>query len=77
MQPPLPVKIASPAFASPGSFSSAVAPPPAAPAPTVFGMSSSFTSTVPPSDSRNAVSAQTSERFSAIGGLSTCGMMFG
>ena len=40
-------------------------------------MSFSVTSTVPPSDSRNAVSAQTSERFSAIGGLSTAGMIGG
>src|SRR2546422_5184551 len=62
MQPALPAKIASPAFGSPGSFTSAAAPPPAAAAPTVGGMSFSVTSTVPPSDSRNAVSAQTSDR---------------
>src|SRR5438552_4808965 len=77
MQPALPAKIASPAFGSPGSFTSAAAPPPAAAAPTVGGMSFSVTSTVPPSDSRNAVSAQTSERLRPIGGLSTWGMMFG
>ncbi len=76
MQPAFVVNTASPAFGSPGSLISAGAPP-AADAPAVFGMSSSFTSGVPPCDSRNAVSAQSSERLSAIGGLSTCGMMFG
>src|SRR5262249_60854781 len=76
MQPAFVVKTTSPAFGSPGSFTSAGAPPAAA-APTVLGMSSSLTSGVPPSDSRNAVRAQTSERLSAIGGLSTWGMMVG
>src|SRR5262249_59162895 len=75
MQPPLPEKTASPAFGSPGIFTSAAAPPPDAVAPAVLGMSSSFTSGVPPSDSRNAVSAHSSDRLSAIGGLSTRGLM--
>jgi hypothetical protein len=40
-------------------------------------MSLSVTSTLPPSDSRNAVSAHSSERLRAMGGLSTAGMMGG
>ena len=55
----------------------AIHPAPPAAAPAALGMSSSLTSTVPPSDSRNAVSAQTSERFSPMGGRSTFGMMLG
>ena len=78
MQVPLPANTASPALGSPGIFTSAAAPPPpAAAAPTVAGTSFRVTSTVPPCDSRNAMSAQTSERFSAIGGLSTAGMIGG
>src|SRR5712691_11070594 len=76
-QAPLPAKIFSPAFGSPGSLISARAPPAVAAAPAVFGMSSSFTSTVEPSDSRNATSAHTSERLRPRGGLSTFGMMGG
>src|SRR2546427_4914705 len=70
------MKTALPALGSPGTLISAAAPP-APPAPTVAGMSLSVTSTVPPSDSRKATSAHTSERFSAIGGLSTAGMIGG
>src|SRR5947208_17006640 len=76
MHPPLPANTDSPAFGSPGSLSSAAAPAAAA-APAVLGMSSSLTSTVPPSDSRNATVAHSSDRLSPIGGLSTRGMMFG
>src|SRR2546428_13084572 len=70
------MKTALPALGSPGTLISAAAPP-APPAPTVAGMSLSVTSTVPPRDSRKATSAHTSERFSAIGGLSTAGMIGG
>src|SRR5919106_1676627 len=48
-----------PSLGSPGSFTSAGAasPPPATAAPTLWGTSFSVTSTVPPCDSRNAVTA--------------------
>jgi hypothetical protein len=62
--------------AAPREAAEAAAPPPAA-APAVAGMSLSATSTVPPSDWRKAVSAHSSERLSAIGGLSTAGMIGG
>ena len=77
-QVPFPTKTAWPALGSPGS---SIEPPPAPPVPAaakaLAGTSSSLTSTVPPWLSRNDTTAQTSLRFSPMGGLLMCGMMLG